>query len=449
MRVTQCNIAHALEKTKYPDSDIYWQDFDEKYHFSAQFTADLIAMNHADFIITSTYQEIAGQASTVGQYESHSAFTMPGLYRVVNGIDVFDPKFNIVSPGADEDIYFPYTDSERRLTSLHEDIEEMLFGKGEEPLAKCTLKDRNKPIVFSMARLDRVKNLTGLVEWYAKNERLRNLVNLVIVGGNVDVKQSKDNEEIEQIDRMHELIKEYNLDGNLRWICAQKNRVRNGELYRYIADTHGAFVQPALYEAFGLTVIEAMTCGLPTFATCKGGPGEIIKEGISGFQIDPYNGTEAADKLADFFERCANEPAHWDEISKGGLERIYSRYTWKIYAERLMTLSRVYSFWKYVSNLERDETRRYLEMFYILKFRELIRRVPLARNEHPLGPSISQGDLYSVDEGKELSLPAPAAPRAGECPARGPPRGAPRAGPPPAGGPGGAGKDSSLPSSTE
>jgi Glycosyl transferases group 1 len=30
-------------------------------------------------------------------------------------------------------------------------------------------------------------------------------------------------------------------------------------------------VQPALYEAFGLTVIEAMTCGLPTFATNKGG----------------------------------------------------------------------------------------------------------------------------------------------------------------------------------
>lgn len=57
----QCNIAHALEKTKYPDSDIYWKDFEEKYHFSCQFTADLIAMNHADFIITSTYQEIAGR----------------------------------------------------------------------------------------------------------------------------------------------------------------------------------------------------------------------------------------------------------------------------------------------------------------------------------------------------------------------------------------------------
>ncbi|KAK8545273.1 hypothetical protein V6N12_026110 [Hibiscus sabdariffa] len=99
--VTQCTIAHALEKTKYPDSDIYWKKLEDKYHFSCQFTADLIAMNHTDFIITSTFQEIAGSKDTVGQYESHTAFTLPGLYRVVHGIDVFDPKFNIVSPGAD------------------------------------------------------------------------------------------------------------------------------------------------------------------------------------------------------------------------------------------------------------------------------------------------------------------------------------------------------------
>lgn len=57
----QGNIAHALEKTKYPESDIFWRQFEEKYHFSCQFTADLIAMNHADFIITSTHQEIIGR----------------------------------------------------------------------------------------------------------------------------------------------------------------------------------------------------------------------------------------------------------------------------------------------------------------------------------------------------------------------------------------------------
>lgn len=30
---------------------------------------------------------------------------------------------------------------------------------------------------------------------------------------------------------------------------AQKDRVKNGELYRYIADNHGIFVQPAKYVA--------------------------------------------------------------------------------------------------------------------------------------------------------------------------------------------------------
>lgn len=156
----------------------------------------------------------------------------------------------------------------------------------------------------------------------------------------------------------------------MRWIVAQKNRVRNGELYRFIADSKGAFVQvrtqacnsrrrqgfrpsdvlsllavsasdacltaiggwylhtfvqwqqagllartggahpctsfstvlccavqPALYEAFGLTVIEAMTCGLPTFATCNGGPSEIIKNGKSGFHIDPYHGAAVSATL--------------------------------------------------------------------------------------------------------------------------------------------------------
>ncbi|GFZ13749.1 sucrose synthase 3 [Actinidia rufa] len=158
-----------------------------------------------------------------------------------------------------------------------------------------------------------------------------------------------------KIEKMHSLIKEYNLDGQFRWISSQTNRARNGELYRYMADKRGAFVQPAFYEAFGLTVVEAMTCGLPTFATCHGGPAEIIEDGISGMI-----------------------PGYWEKISKGGLQRILERYTWKIYSERLMTLSGVYGFWKYVSKLERRETRRYLEMFYILKYRDLVKSVPLA-----------------------------------------------------------------------
>jgi sucrose synthase len=45
----------------------------------------------------------------------------------VHGIDVFDPKFNVVSPGADMSIYFPYTEKDRRLTAYHGSIESLLY----------------------------------------------------------------------------------------------------------------------------------------------------------------------------------------------------------------------------------------------------------------------------------------------------------------------------------
>ena len=208
-----------------------------------------------------------------------------------------------------------------------------------------------------MARLDKVKNITGLVEWYGQNKRLRDLVNLVVVAGLLEASQSKDREEIEEINKMHSLIDKYQLKGQIRWIKAQTDRVRNGELYRCIADTKGAFVQvcngrllcclimrkflqrmelnsnrkmqcllwfqPALYEAFGLTVIEAMNCGLTTFATNQGGPAEIIVDGVSGFHINPMNGREASNKLADFFQKCKEDPSYWNKVSTAGLQRIY------------------------------------------------------------------------------------------------------------------------------
>jgi sucrose synthase len=135
------------------------------------------------------------------------------------------------------------------------------------------------------------------------------------------------------------------------------------------------FAQPALFEAFGLTVIEAMASGLPTFATRYGGPLEIIEDGASGFHLDPNYGDQAAQRLAEFFAKCRAEPHYWERISAGGLRRVEERYTWKRYAERMMTLSRVYGFWKYVTDLERTETRRYLQMFYGLQFRPLAERL--------------------------------------------------------------------------
>nr|GMC77578.1 sucrose synthase 5-like [Ipomoea batatas] len=287
--VTQATIAHALEKTKYEDSDAQWKALDPN-------------------------------KSRAGQYESHAAFTMPGLCRVVSGINVFDPKFNIVAPGADQSVYFPFADKDNRFTSFVPAIQQLLYSNNDEHIG--FLADKKKPIIFSMARLDTVKNLTGLTEWFGKNKRLRELVNLVIVGAFFDPSKSKDREEAAEIRKMHDLIEKYELKGQMRWIAAQTDRKRNSELYRMVADTKGAFIQPALYEAFGLTVIEAMNCGLPTFATNQGGPAEIIVDGVSGFHIDPYNAEESSNKIADFFEKCKSDGRYWNKISLGALKRI-------------------------------------------------------------------------------------------------------------------------------
>ena len=363
--VTQFAIAHALEKSKYLFSDLYWHHNEDRYHFSCQFTADLVAMNTADCLITSTFQEIAGDEDSVGQYESYATFAMPGLLRVTSGIDVFDPRFNIVSPGVDPTMYFPYDDEPRRLRSLADEIESMLFAPDAADV-RGRLEASDKPILLSMARLDRIKNLTGLVEWFGGDDRLRELTNLVVVAGAVDPAHCSDAEEREEAERLHHLMDEYRLDGQMRWIGRLLSKPVSGELYRVVADRRGAFVQPALFEAFGLTVLEAMTSGLPTFATRYGGPLEIIEDGVSGFHIDPNHGAGAAARMADFLARSAADPAVWAAVSEGAIARIRARYTWELYASRLMTLARVYGFWRYLTAIERTETTKYLQMLYNL-----------------------------------------------------------------------------------
>jgi len=77
-------------RPQYTEADVRWRAYEDNYHFSVQFTADLLSMSMADFIVTSTKQEICGTDEVQGQYESYAAFTMPGLYRVVDGVSVFE-----------------------------------------------------------------------------------------------------------------------------------------------------------------------------------------------------------------------------------------------------------------------------------------------------------------------------------------------------------------------
>jgi sucrose synthase len=310
----------------------------------------------------------------VGKYESYQSFTMPGLFRVISGIDAFDPKFNVVAPGADPDVFFPFTETQRRMPDVKREIEDLVYGD-TEPNARGTLKDPEKPLLFAMSRLDRIKNMSGLLDWYGRTPELRGLANLLVVGGEVDLSRSSDRDEQAQIEEMHLLFDSLGLEGEARWIQMQTDKNRVGELYRVVADTRGAFVQPALFEGFGLTVVEAMSSGLPVFATQYGGPSEIVENGKSGFHVDPHHGEDAARLMVAFFHACQEKPSCWKEMSQVAIARVEERYNWDLYAKRLLALSRIYGFWKYITNIEREETRQYLDMMFGLIYRPLARGV--------------------------------------------------------------------------
>jgi sucrose synthase len=356
---------HALEKTKYPLSDLRWQEMESDYNFSIQFTADLLGYNSADFIVSSSYREVGGAAAEMGMIESYETFSMPGLYRVESGFDPRLARHNIVPPGASEEHFFPNHEHERRVTAISKALVERYLEAEPGDGAIGTLTNPSLPPLFTMARMDRIKNIPGLVEAYGQSPELRSKANLLLVSSVNDPSQSEDHEEIAEIQRTLDLIEQYNLWGSIRWIAARLDKVETGEIYRVVADRKGVFAQPALMETFGLTVIEAMACGLPVVVTCFGGPAEIVISGQSGVVHDPndYAGFAGA------IEGIVTDDDVWERYSKAGIRRVQEAFTWSSHAKKLLRLANVHSYWNHVDVMNRQTLDRYIHTLYHTVYR--------------------------------------------------------------------------------
>jgi sucrose synthase len=363
--VTHCACVHALEKTKYILSDLHWADMERNYRFSLQFTADLIAYNSADFIVSSSYREVGGTEDEQGMIEAYDMFSMPGLYRVESGLDPRLARHNIVPPGASEEHFFPYQAAERRVPAVTRRLSERIFAAhpAENCLGELDFPDR--PVVFAMARMDRIKNLSGLVELYAQAPELRSHTNLLLVSSVIDAALSQDQEEVSEVRRIHELMHRYELFGQIRWCAARLDKIETGEIYRIAAERKGVFAQPAFMETFGLTVVEAMACGLPVVVTCFGGPAEIVIEGECGLIRNPNDHPGFAAAL----DQIVSDAALWERFSKAGMERVKQSFTWRQHAASLLRLANVYDYWNHVDVMNRQALDRYIHTLYHAVFR--------------------------------------------------------------------------------
>jgi sucrose-phosphate synthase len=121
------------------------------------------------------------------------------------------------------------------------------------------------------------------------------------------------------------------------------NPALGGSLFRFAARTRGVFVNPALTEPFGLTLLEAAASGLPIVATHDGGPRDIVANCRNGLLIDPHD--PAAIERA--ILRGLTEPEQWQEWSDSGLAGAKKHYSWAAHVDRyLEEIAETFQRWK-------------------------------------------------------------------------------------------------------
>ncbi|MFH1844568.1 MAG: HAD-IIB family hydrolase [bacterium] len=104
------------------------------------------------------------------------------------------------------------------------------------------------------------------------------------------------------------------------------------ELYRLAAASGDVFVNPALTEPFGLTLIEAAASGIPIVATQDGGPRDIIETCRNGVLVDPLDREVMGETILSSIE----DRQHWRDCARNGLEQVHRHYSWGSHVRRYL-----------------------------------------------------------------------------------------------------------------
>ncbi|WP_413852565.1 glycosyltransferase family 4 protein [Candidatus Ruminimicrobium bovinum] len=86
------------------------------------------------------------------------------------------------------------------------------------------------------------------------------------------------------------LIEKYNIKENI-FLLGWRRDIAN------VLHSSDFFVMTSLWEGLPISTIEAMTCGLAPIVNAVDGQKEIVKDGINGFLIPPYNIDETCYKI--------------------------------------------------------------------------------------------------------------------------------------------------------
>lgn len=97
------------------------------------------------------------------------------------------------------------------------------------------------------------------------------------------------------------------------------------------------FVLPSMHEPFGIVVLEAWSSGKPVIASRVGGLQALVRDGETGFFVDP-GAADAAESIADRITRMVRDPEIGHRIGRAGLAEARANYDWAKIGQQLESL---------------------------------------------------------------------------------------------------------------
>ncbi|WP_062209797.1 HAD-IIB family hydrolase [Aureimonas sp. AU12] len=190
------------------------------------------------------------------------------------------------------------------------------------------LTEPEKPVLLALARPVAKKNLAALVRAYGESPELQARANLAILAGSRRDLADLDAEMAGEIREILALVDHYDLYGKVAY--PKSHRPDDvAAIYAFARDRRGIFVNPALNEPFGLTLLEASAVGLPLIATDSGGPNDIIEMCGNGELVDP----RSTDAIAAAALKILRDDALWDRYAAAGAVAV-AAYDWDRHAVR-------------------------------------------------------------------------------------------------------------------
>ena len=236
----------------------------------------------------------------------------------------------MIAPGIDLETFYPYYHNQLNTLPEDETSHQVRVGLLRE-LYRFWVAPQ-KPYILALCRPDKRKNIHGLLEAYGLNPKLQAIANLAIYAGiRKDINAMGDNEKA-VLTEMLLMMDYYDLYGKLAIPKKHDFESEVPELYRLCAESGGVFVNPALVEPFGLTLIEASACGLPIVATNDGGPVDIIKNCHNGILVDVSH----SDTIGEAITTILADQTQWDAFSCDGINGVRNHYSWQSHCNKSM-----------------------------------------------------------------------------------------------------------------